>query len=769
MFALNWQRALTGRPGLDALFAAASKLRAGTALAQTYGLAAGLPPGLIGDLKALREGEIARADRLVAAKGGTHARAIAASLRPICWQGTSSRETTQSQAQKARCLFVLPGISPQFVLWAARRYRFAMILCPSTCTLGPTPDLPVEIYDASTVLHSVGASREIEHVLAGRFAASLMTELEASLSEEARSRLCLRSLTRDLKDRGAAEILQTHLLLSQIGKIPPSLSITLATGEDDWRAIAMALLHRIGPERGFETLCLARNVEARLMALHWAREIPQQHEASGAAYAPQQRQPVDAPPLPDPEPAARRILQNRRWRRQWRALAKATRAARKPAALLLADFRPSRIERWTRPAGAVLARIAARRPVALLQPHYFTGGRARARFAAQIDRLDTEAAFIGLPLQLSQHDRQSFTRFAASLITRTRSAQDRAPAHELEPALRPAFDLAAMKVLSHDWPRNCALSRALEIEMAHVRPAYCLIMPGARPFAGPLIEAAQRLGLPNIEAQGLLMSASPRYDAPMTDVFCCIDTEQARLLEQVHNIAPDRLRICGALQIEPRPDAASGGAQAPGNAHPLTWPISDAKTSGPAPLRLLLASQPLGPRMSEAVDRVARALEACPRLSLVMTPHPSEPPSAIEAHRARLAALEAQGRVVFWHRGLESDALIEGADTVITLFSNVGLRAAAAGKPVIALQSQIPHPVDFAALGLALPAGDEAELLQALHAIENDLPAARQLKARQAGFLADNPALVAGDAVERIVRAAEELSVCKRPPGDAPR
>ena len=85
------------------------------------------------------------------------------------------------------------------------------------------------------------------------------------------------------------------------------------------------------------------------------------------------------------------------------------------------------------------------------------------------------------------------------------------------------------------------------------------------------------------------------------------------------------------------------------------------------------------------------------------------------------------------------------------MLSNVALRAAVTGRPVLVLDPGIETPLDFERLGLACKARTATEAATLLADFFGDGPAACMLESSRAAYFAANPQLLQPGAVDRII------------------
>jgi hypothetical protein len=97
------------------------------------------------------------------------------------------------------------------------------------------------------------------------------------------------------------------------------------------------------------------------------------------------------------------------------------------------------------------------------------------------------------------------------------------------------------------------------------------------------------------------------------------------------------------------------------------------------------------------------------------------------------------------------------ANIVATMWSNVGLEAAALNCAVLAIKIDKDPPIDLAGMGVAIGADSEESVGKIVSELLNGGAAASQLGCSRQHFFDRNPELLAGEVEDRIAE-----TICRR-------
>lgn len=296
---------------------------------------------------------------------------------------------------------------------------------------------------------------------------------------------------------------------------------------------------------------------------------------------------------------------------------------------------------------------------------------------------------------------------------------------------RAAIVEAAGGFIASNLAPSLALADGLKASFERSRPRFVASVPLGSPFGGLVISAARAAGTPTVEIQTLMIGKSDRDPMPVAERIAVLDTSQRDIFAARFGVEPNRFILAGHVEL-------AG---------------SEVGASPPSGRTVLFASQPLE---GVAGDALALLAEACVRLGdvrLTLAPHPDETPADIASYRSVLARWP--GLYAHIAQPGETPALIGENAVLATVLSNVALRAAVTGRPVLVLDPGIETPLDFERLGLACKARTPTQAATLLADFFADGPAARTLALSRAAYFSANPQLLQAGAVDRIIAAME--------------
>ena len=274
-------------------------------------------------------------------------------------------------------------------------------------------------------------------------------------------------------------------------------------------------------------------------------------------------------------------------------------------------------------------------------------------------------------------------------------------------------------------------------------PAAVLLLPGRLAQIRTIAAAARAAAIPVVDLQVLFVSTMARYKPPVADRFLVIDAQTRDLYLRHYGLPPSRVQAVGSLQLDREMAAVRA-----------TDPASERRRLGLPPSSPLITygaqSHPRDFILARALD-IAAFCDTRPDTSLCIKLHPSQ-------SRELEIWLESELRAAHPHLdvAVELDAdfarILAATSVLVTHFSNVGVSAAAAGVPVVAM----PTPdglsgVDLVELGAALSAPNR----KALHAaLEHSLgPDADPLPYRER-----NPFMGDGGTLARVEAALRDVA-----------
>lgn len=296
------------------------------------------------------------------------------------------------------------------------------------------------------------------------------------------------------------------------------------------------------------------------------------------------------------------------------------------------------------------------------------------------------------------------------------------------------------RVLVHRLPLLRALTLRLDDFLETERPDVLVVSPDRTPEMRVACTLARRRGIPTVFPQMAFFSRSPRYKPLQADVICVLDDHHRTLFEESFGASPEQIVVTGIARFDPIQAMRDAGLpQAPGDGSVLLVLQSLATT--------------YNERFCDLLVETMTTLEG--RLCIKLHPYDDE---TSYQHFVSLIEdrLPDRGRV-FWKEDVHE--LVCASDIVVSTFSNVVLEAAMLERPVICANltgEQLPVP--FVEQGVAWGADSPAELQQCVRRAISDAAFREEIKARSAGYFAQNPHLLGGRAADRVASVVRSLA-----------
>ena len=421
-----------------------------------------------------------------------------------------------------------------------------------------------------------------------------------------------------------------------------------------------------------------------------------------------------------------------------------------PAALLL-GFSAYMYRDVLAPVAAALTMPA----VAVFDPTLEAGGTSVAVGTAA-DALGRESIWRHWDARVADAaaaEQAAYTRAIASLdYARTLPAIVRDGDQDLWPVARPLFEWLFFVYFPALLP-HIAVARHL---LDQHRPAIVVSADVDDKHNRLYVELARQRGIPSLEVQfGTYGAGNVEWQFFEADQLA-VWGEQARDFMLTQGVPGGRIRITGS----PRNDAAVRAAAAPSRA-------ALDRLGVPATQRTVLYACVFSglvdaSRLASLDAAILAAAAADPGLTLVVKPHPGDPPGAADRFRG-------QPGVVIADRGADIRELIWCCDAFLSLGSTSTMDALVAGKPVIwpDLFDVAWWDDEFKASGATLVVKTTDALAAAFRetAAGHIAAACVPLSAARDAFLTRMVYRVDGRAAERIAALAAELIAT--PPGSA--
>jgi hypothetical protein len=298
-------------------------------------------------------------------------------------------------------------------------------------------------------------------------------------------------------------------------------------------------------------------------------------------------------------------------------------------------------------------------------------------------------------------------------------------------------------VISRTFPFLVRQLNRIYSHLAEARPEAVIACPGRSPISHLLILSARMLSIPTIDVQAFFQSAHPRYVASPADAFAMIDRSQIGIyLSRFSHLNQECVPV-GSVMIH------AGVARLRSFDRSVERDKFDVQ---PHERIILFATQHgLGVVNEITLASLLETLAPVSGIRLLVKCHPREQITSHYTYQQMVSMADAHNWCAVITTG-DIYKMIAAADLVITQFSNVGLEAAVADKPVLAINLlNRKYPVDLSEMGICMGVSSEKQLKDVLLKFLNNGAYAGELIENQKGYRLKNPELWEGDPARRIV------------------
>jgi tetratricopeptide (TPR) repeat protein len=258
------------------------------------------------------------------------------------------------------------------------------------------------------------------------------------------------------------------------------------------------------------------------------------------------------------------------------------------------------------------------------------------------------------------------------------------------------------------------------------------------PLAYSLAKIAKQSTIPTFVYIFYFHSTHPRYKPPKADMVLVPDTFFANFYTEHFNVGPERIILVGSHVVENTLSAARG--------------LTLSRVPRHERLRVCFATQhSIMPLCLDALNLLIQASIGLP-VDIVIRPHPLDMGS-VSRYESLIDSVTDGDRISI---DTQSDtvALLIECDVLATLFSNIGIEAAALHKHVLSIKvGAADYPVDLEKVGVSLSVASATDLRRYLSDLINNGPLKRKSRRQREEYFARNPQMISGSVAERIAGA----------------
>lgn len=282
-----------------------------------------------------------------------------------------------------------------------------------------------------------------------------------------------------------------------------------------------------------------------------------------------------------------------------------------------------------------------------------------------------------------------------------------------------------------------ALSRGLLEQGAGVS----LACPGRQWHAETAHAAAAQASRRSITVQNAYMSAGYTYTRPSGDVVTAIDTWSRDLFIETYDVPPETIQVTSTPRFDYLVELA--GLDRNEAIRELELDRDDA-------IVLFAAQEGFDDDAALITTALAEMQRVGHPLRIFIKLHPRSPDSLVGQLQA-LPALASTHHDVIVTRDLPIQTLLAASDVTVTIYSNVGIEAAALGRPVVIAkfsEDELPLPLDR--FGIGCTATTPEQVGQAVHAFFTDETFRNTHLDAQQSYFESNPLMKSGGSAAAI-------------------
>ena len=313
------------------------------------------------------------------------------------------------------------------------------------------------------------------------------------------------------------------------------------------------------------------------------------------------------------------------------------------------------------------------------------------------------------------------------------------------------------------------IHRLVSSLIAGAKEAITVVVPGASGGSRLIAaENATRLrGRRSIDVQHAYLSSpeSTRevlatkyyYAAPHGDIVTAIDQWSSELFVKHFDVKAEAVRTIGTPLFDRAPIQLEESTPPTTASNPsLTLSLPD------RPMVLLVTQPGFAQQYLHLLKLLATVSVESSPINVVVKLHPRDSDTTVHVFSTHVK--DTPRNTVHVVRDFDIRVLIQQAEIVVTIFSNVGIEAAMENKKLVVAnleQRKLPLPLDT--FGVGLNARTESELFDALNGLLLNNNAVSTLSERRRQFFASNPHLKTGNSTERLWSLIQEDLATPKP------
>lgn len=262
------------------------------------------------------------------------------------------------------------------------------------------------------------------------------------------------------------------------------------------------------------------------------------------------------------------------------------------------------------------------------------------------------------------------------------------------------------------------------------RNSVSIACPGRQWHSEVAHRVAKQAGALSITVQNAYMTGGYTYTKPTGDIVTAIDTWSRDVFIRDYDVDPASILVCSTPRFDYLAKMKAGSQSQ-----------ARAELGLGSGQIVVFAAQPDFDAVTEVVIKAFAAFDNVEPLNFVIKLHPRSTESVVTQMKSIASAISTKHSIRVT-KDEPIQLLISAADVASTVFSNVGIEAAALEKPLLIthlLKEPLPLPIDEFDIGYV--AKCEADIHEGLRKLLHDPDYRADVSLRQKAFLDNNPAI----------------------------